>query len=90
MRRATVKMRKEITPIAEIEDDQLLEGFDGLLTYADLVRLTKLSVVTLYRAVHRGTLNHFRIGHSVRFSRQHLKDFLARENERAKKRAANA
>lgn len=49
---------------------------DVLLTYKDLTAILQFTERHIRREVRAGRLDHLRIGHSVRFTREHVDNYI--------------
>ncbi len=55
---------------------------EKLLTYADVVEITQLSLRTVKTLVKRGDLEHTRLGNSVRFTREQVARWIERNTKK--------
>ena len=53
---------------------------DELLTIREVAVLLKISVSSMYRYVETGRFPHMKIGTNIRFTRDHIKEFLNTRN----------
>lgn len=63
----------------------MAENIDSLMTEAEISKITGLDRVTLYRLRQAGKIGFFKFGKVIRYSQEHIQNFM-KSNERPAKK----
>lgn len=84
-KRQAVLLRPFISNInlrkAKEEDAHMFEGYDEILTVAEVMEILYVGKNTVYHLLNRGELKAFRIGKTWKIPKACLEEFIIRKNQ---------